>query len=141
MPDGATEYAPQIIHSVVTGQSRRIQVNVANTGLITNLPSGLGVEVPATIDGAGVHPWYVGALPAQCAALNRAFLNVVGLTVTAALEEDPRAVRQAAMVDPNTAASLGTDQIWAMCNDLVAAHGELLPTWLRARCPRTRNGD
>jgi alpha-galactosidase len=132
LPDGATEYAPQIIHSVVTGQSRRIQVNVANTGLITNLPSGLGVEVPATIDGAGVHPWYVGALPAQCAALNRAFLNVVDLTVTAALQEDPRAVRQAAMVDPNTSATLSTDQIWSMCNDLVAAHGELLPTWLRS---------
>jgi alpha-galactosidase len=132
LPDGATEYAPQIIHSVVTGQPRRIQVNVANTGLITNLPSGLGVEVPATIDGAGVHPWYVGALPAQCAALNRAFLNVVELTVTAALQEDPRAVRQAAMVDPNTAATLSTDQIWSMCNDLVGAHGELLPTWLRS---------
>jgi alpha-galactosidase len=132
LPDGATEYAPQIIHSVVTGQPRRIQVNVANTGLITNLPSGLGVEVPATIDGSGVHPWYVGALPAQCAALNRAFLNVVELTVTAALEEDPRAVRQAAMLDPNTAATLSTEQIWSMCNDLVAAHGELLPTWLRA---------
>jgi alpha-galactosidase len=132
LPDGATEYAPQIIHSVVTGQSRRIQVNVANTGLITNLPTGLGVEVPATIDGAGVHPWYVGALPAQCAALNRSFLNVVELTVAAALEEDPRAVRHAAMLDPNTAASLSTGQIWSMCDDLVAAHGELLPTWLRS---------
>jgi alpha-galactosidase len=36
------------------------------------------------------------------------------------------------MVDPNTAASLSVDAIWAMCNDLVAAHGDLLPEPLRA---------
>src|SRR3954469_13840833 len=66
LPNGATEYAPQVIHSVVTGRPRRIQVNVANTGLVTNLPAGLGVEVPATVDADGVHPWHVGALPPQC---------------------------------------------------------------------------
>ncbi|MGH3509996.1 MAG: alpha-galactosidase, partial [Nocardioidaceae bacterium] len=128
----ATEYAPQVIHSHVTGLSRRIQVNVANSGLIENLPLGLGVEVPATVDGDGVHPWHVGALPPQCAALNRSFLNVVELVVNAMVEQSPRAIRQAAMVDPNTAASLTTDQIWAMCNDLCTAHGDLLPQWARA---------
>ena len=30
------------------------------------------------------------------------------------------------MVDPNTAATLTVDQIWALCDDLVAAHGDLL---------------
>lgn len=44
-------------------------------------------------------------------------------------------IRQAAMVDPNTAASLTVNQIWDLCNDLVAAHGELLPDW--ARTPLT----
>jgi alpha-galactosidase len=127
----ATEYAPQIIHSVVTGQQRRIQVNVANDGLISNLPEGLAVEVPASVDERGIHPWRVGALPAQCAALNRAYLNVNDLTITAAVNRDPRAIRQAAMLDPHTAASLTLDQIWGMCDDLVAAHGDLLPEWAR----------
>ena len=36
------------------------------------------------------------------------------------------------MVDPNTAANLTVDQIWALCDDLVAAHGDLLPESLRA---------
>jgi alpha-galactosidase len=128
----ATEYAPQVIHSIVTGQSRRIQVNVANTDLIANLPRGLGVEVPATIDGDGVHPWHVGDLPPQCAALNRSFLNVVELVVEAAVREDPRAIRHAAMADPNTAASLPVDRIWAMCDELAQAHGDLMPAWARA---------
>jgi alpha-galactosidase len=133
----ATEYAPQIIHSVVTGQQRRIQVNVANDGLISNLPAGLAVEVPASVDERGIHPWRVGALPAQCAALNRSYLNVNDLVITAAVDHDPRAIRQAAMLDPHTAASLTLDQIWAMCDDLVAAHGDLLPEWARgALAPR-----
>lgn len=133
LDNGATEYAPQVIHSVVTGALRRIQVNVANTELITNLPPGLGVEVPATLDGDGVHPWHVGALPPQCAALNRSFLNVVELVVAAAVAEDPRAIRQAAMLDPNTAATLPVEQIWALCNALAGEHGEVLPAWARAQ--------
>jgi alpha-galactosidase len=132
---GATEYAPQVIHSVVTGTPRKIQVNVANTGLITNLPQGAGVEVPATLDESGVHPWFVGDLPPQCAALNRAFLSVAELTVHAAVEQDPRAIRQAAMLDPHTAATLTVDQIWQLCDDLVLAHGDLMPDWARAPLP------
>jgi alpha-galactosidase len=126
-----TEYAPQVIHSMVTGTQRRIQVNTANTGLITNLPAGSPVEVTATVDATGVHPWFMGALPEQCAALNRAYLNVVDLTIHAALTEDPRAIRQAAMLDPHTAATLTVDRIWEMCDALVAAHGDLLPAWAR----------
>ncbi len=128
---GATEYAPQVIHSVLTGQRRRIQANLPNTGLITNLPAGAAVEVPCEVDDLGLHPNYVGDLPPQCAALNRNFLNVVELTVRAALEQEPRLVRQAAMLDPHTAAVLEVDRIWALCDDLVAAHGELMPDWLR----------
>jgi alpha-galactosidase len=127
----ATEYAPQVIHSRVTGQTRKIQVNVPNTDLISNLPAGLGVEVPATVDGDGVHPWHVGALPPQCAGLNRSFLNVTEMVVTAMLEEDPRAIRHAAMLDPNTAATLTVNQIWDLCDDLCRAHGHLLPEWAR----------
>jgi alpha-galactosidase len=74
----------------------------------------------------------VGELPPQCAALNRNFLNPVELTVRAAVDGDPRLVRAAAMVDPNTAATLTVDQIWELCDDLTAAHGDLLPESLRS---------
>jgi alpha-galactosidase len=127
----ATEYAPQVIHSMVTGTLRRIHGNVANRGLISNLPEDYAVEVPCVVDALGVRPERVGALPPQCAAVNRGFVNVGQLTVQAAITEDKRMVRQAAMVDPNTAATLSLDQIWALCDELTAAHGDLLPSWLR----------
>jgi alpha-galactosidase len=130
----ATEYAPQVIHSMVTGARRSIFGNVANFGLITNLPAGAGVEVPVAVDALGVHPMYVGALPTQCAALNRACCGVAELTVAAALTGDPRMVRHAAMVDPNTAATLTVDDIWRLCDALTAAHGTLMPVALRQPC-------
>ena len=124
--EGTMEYAPQVIHSIVTGTPRTIYGNVPNTGLISNLPAGAVVEVPCLVDGSGVQPTAVGALPAQCAALNRGYLNVTELVVQAAIEEDPRAIRQAVMVDPATAAALPVEQIWALCNDLVDAHSNYL---------------
>jgi len=128
---GAVEYAPQVVHSLATGTLRRIQVTAPNDGLIDGLPHGAGVEVPALVDRLGVHPLRVGALPPQLAALNRQFLNVVDLTVRAAVEGDPRLLRNAAMLDPHTAATLTVDQIWQLCDDLVAAHGTALPEALR----------
>jgi alpha-galactosidase len=67
----------------------------------------------------------------QLAALNRTFVNVGELTVRAAVDGDPRLVRQAAMLDPNTASVLTLDQIWELCNDLTVAHGDMLPEALR----------
>jgi alpha-galactosidase len=132
---GSTEYAPQVIHSLETGTPRVISANVVNEGLITNLPDGLAVEVPTLLDALGAHPMRVGDLPSQCAALNRGFLGPVELTVRAAIDGDPRLVRAAAMVDPNTAATLTVDQIWALCDELTAAHGDLLPESLRSTAP------
>ncbi|ANZ41731.1 alpha-glucosidase/alpha-galactosidase [Lentzea guizhouensis] len=129
--DDAVEYAPQVIHSLVTGQRRTIQVNVANHGLIANLPAGAAVEVPATLDRLGVHPHHVGDLPRQLAALNRSFLNVVDLTVAAAVEGNPDHVRHAALCDPATAAALTVDQISDLVGAMTAAHGSLLPVALR----------
>ena len=132
---GATEYAPQVIHSLETGTVRVISANVANAGLITNLPTGFAVEVPTVLDGLGAHPIRVGDLPPQCAAVNRSYIGPAELAVRAAVDGDPRLVRAAAMVDPNAAASLTVDQIWQLCDAMVAAHGSLLPEALREPLP------
>ena len=126
------EYAPQIIDSIETGTPRVVYGNVENAGLIDNLPQGACVEVPCLVDDTGLRPTHLGALPPQLAALNRTFLNVGELTVRAALEEDPMLVRQAMMLDPNTAAALTLEQVFDLADAMVAAHGDLLPGWLRA---------
>jgi alpha-galactosidase len=128
----STEYAPQVIHSFETGTKRTIFANVPNQGYITNLPDQYAVEVPTALDEMGAHPIHVGDLPLQCAALNRSFVSVGELTVRAAVDGDPRLVRNAAMVDPNTAATLTLDQIDELCDALTEAHGDLLPEALRA---------
>lgn len=129
---GSTEYAPQVIHSLETGKLRVIAANVANDGLITNLPNGFAVEVPTVLDALGAHPVAVGDLPAQCAALNRSYIGPGELAVRAAVDGDPRLVRVAAMLDPNTAATLTVDEIWQVCADLTTSHGDLLPEALRS---------
>ncbi len=125
------EYASLIIDSMVTGQQRTIYGNVRNTGLITNLPQDACVEVPCLVDRAGVQPTFVGDLPAQCAALDRTFLNAVELTVRAALDGDPAHILQAVMLDPNAAATLSLSQMKAMVDELRAAHHDALTEALR----------
>ncbi|NUW31621.1 alpha-galactosidase [Nonomuraea sp. SMC257] len=125
------ELASLAIHSMETGTRRMIHGNVRNGGLISNLPPEATVEVPCHVDRAGVQPVRVGELPAQVAALNRTFLNVSELTVKAALEGRRDHVHQAALLDPNTAATLPVRRIRELVDDLIAAHGDLLPEGIR----------
>jgi len=54
------EYGSTIIRSLETGIPLRINANVMNKGLITNLPDGCCVEVPCLVDKQGINPCYVG---------------------------------------------------------------------------------
>jgi alpha-galactosidase len=125
------EYASVIINSIETGEPSVIYGNVRNTGLITNLPADICVEVPCLVDRTGVQPTHVGEVAPQCAALNRTFSNVCDLTVRAVLEGRRDHVRHAAMLDPNTAATLTLDQIDALVEELLEAYADLLPESLR----------
>ncbi|MXM64622.1 alpha-galactosidase [Streptomyces sp. HUCO-GS316] len=130
--EGTMEYAPQIIHSIVTGTPCTIYGNVPNRGLIHNLPGSGVVEVPCLVDSSGVQPTRIGALPPQLAALNRTYLSTNDLVVRAAIQDEPRYIRHAAMTDPATAATLTVDQIWQLCDDMVKAHADALQPGLRA---------
>lgn len=133
LEEGAAEYAPQVIHSMLTGTEREIHVNVVNAGLIDNLPQGAVVEVPARVDADGLHPLAVGSIPAQGAALNRTYLSVAELTIEAARTGDPELVRRAVLMDPNASSSITPAEIWALCDELTAAHADLLPATLGGR--------
>ncbi len=121
------EYASYIIEAMETNKPYKIGGNVLNTGLITNLPGHAVVEVPCLVDAGGIAPTYVGALPEQCAALNRTNINVQLLTLQAARTLRKEDVYRAVMMDPHTQSELSIDDIVAMCDDLIRAHGEWLP--------------
>ena len=123
------EYASYIMEAMETNQPTKIGGNMLNTGLITNLPRNAVVEVPCMVDKSGVTPTYVGDLPEQCAAMNRTNINVQLLTLEAARTLDKEYIYRAAMMDPHTASELTIDQIVALCDDLLEAHRDWLPTY------------
>ena len=125
------EYCARIIHALETNTTYRFSGNVANRGLIANLPEGCTVEVPCLVDGTGIHPCYIGDLPPQCAALNRTNINVQSLTVKAALDGDREAAYRAAAVDPLSSAVLTLDEIHHMVDELFEASAPWLPSSLK----------
>jgi alpha-galactosidase len=126
------EYGATIIQAMETGRQSMIYGNVPNRGVITNLPEGCCVEAPCIVDGTGVHPLVVGALPPQCAALIRTMVNVQELAVEAALSGNREHVYHAIMLDPLTATVLTLPQIRSMVDDLFAAEAAWLPAFSRA---------
>ncbi|MDU0205936.1 MULTISPECIES: alpha-glucosidase/alpha-galactosidase [Paenibacillus] len=121
------EYASYIFEAIETDVPFKIGGNVMNTGLITNLPREACVEVPCLVDRNGVTPTYVGDLPPQLAALNRTNINTQLLTIEAAITRKRDHIYHAAMLDPHTSAELSMDDIVAMCDELIEAHGSWLP--------------
>jgi len=121
------EYGAHIIHGIETGQPRVIYGNVMNTGLIDNLPQAACVEVPCLVDKNGIQPTRVGSLPPQLAALIQTNINVQSLTVEAALTGKREHIYHAALLDPHTAAELDPDQIYALVDAMIEAHGDWLP--------------
>ena len=123
----SAEYGSLIIHSMETGIPRFIYGNVRNGALIDGLPSDCCVEVPCLVDKNGIQPTPIGSLPPQLAAIMRTNINVQSLTVAAALTGKREHVYHAAMLDPHTAAELTLDEIWAMVDELIEAHGAFIP--------------
>lgn len=121
------EYASYIMEAIETNIPYKIGGNVMNTGLITNLPKEACVEVPCLVDRSGITPTYVGDLPPQLAALNRTNINTQLLTIEAAVTGKKEHIYHAAMLDPHTSAELSLDDITALCDDLIEAHGNWLP--------------
>lgn len=121
------EFTVQIIEAIERDTATLVNVSVPNTGLITNLPEGCAVEVPCLVDGRGVHPCHVGALPPQLAALNASNVHSQGLAVQAALHGDRDALYQAVMLDPLTSAVLSLGEARALVDELLDAQREWLP--------------
>ncbi len=130
------EYAAVIIHSIATGSLARIVGNVPNAGgLIPNIAAEACVEVPCLVDGFGVRPVAVPALPAQLAAYIHPAVDAQLLTVRAALDRDRDAVYHAVMQDPIAQARLTLDEVWRMTDELITAEAAWLPAWLGGERP------
>jgi len=120
------EYGSKIIHAMETGRPLRINANVMNKGLITNLPNGCCVEVPCLVDKKGISPCYVGDLPPQLAALNRSNINVQQLAVEGIMEKDKNKILQSILLDPLTSAVLTIDETHQLFDEMFKVQKEYL---------------
>lgn len=123
----SAEYCSYVIEALETDKVFRLNGNVRNDSLITNLPDGCCVEVPLYVDRTGMHPIHVGALPPQLAALNLTNVNVQGLAVEAALTGDPELVMNAVALDPLTSACLTLKEAREMTAEMLEASRQWLP--------------
>ena len=126
-PHRSAEYGSTIIHSVATGQPSVVYGNMPNHGAISNIVSTAIVEAPTLVDRTGLKFAYVGDLPPQVVGYVQPHVTQHELFIRAAIEGRRDHVYQSAMFDPLTAATLRPDDIVAMCDELIAAHGDLLP--------------
>jgi alpha-galactosidase len=121
------EYGSTIIHSIATGKPSVVYGNMPNDGAISNLPATAIAEVATLVDRNGPQLTTVGELPPQLVGYMQPHITQHELFIRAAAEGRRDHIYQAAMFDPLTAATLSLDQIVEMCDELIAAHGDLLP--------------
>ena len=120
----SVEYGATIIHSIETGIPSRINGNVKNTGLITNLTEGCCVEVPCIVDKHGISPCYIGDLPSQLAALNQANISAQELAVQGIMEKDKTKLFYSLLLDPLTGARLTVEETKEMLDKLLKVEAE-----------------
>ena len=127
LPSRSIEYGSYVIEALKTGRTFKLNGNVINGGMITNLPADCCAEGPIYVDKTGLHKTIVGDLPSQCAALNLTNINVQRLTVEAGLSGDPETIVQACAMDPLTSAVLTLEEIREMASEMLEAEKQWMP--------------
>jgi len=123
--DTDSEGAAEIIETIAgAGTHYHLAANRPNEGQIPNLPLGATVETPVQVDGAGVHPVQVGALPGPIAELLRRETTVAQLCVEASLSGDRQQALQCLLLDP---VIRDFEQAAQILEDYLQAYREYLP--------------
>jgi alpha-galactosidase len=78
------------------------------------------------VDGAGIHPTRVGELPPVLAAMNMTNINPQLLTIQAARTRKREDIYRAVMLEPRCAAELTIDEMRAMVDEMIEAHGSYM---------------
>jgi len=119
----------EVMESIVEDKPRHFIVNVPNDGLIPNLPPEAAVEVPAVVNGEGVHPIPIGRLPDALAGVLGQHAMVQALTARAALSGDRIILRQAMTTDPLLAATLDPQELESLTEELLEINKDYLPSF------------
>jgi alpha-galactosidase len=127
LPTRSIEYGSYIIEALETGKVFKLNGNVINGCMISNLPADCCAEGPIFVDRTGLHKTVVGDLPPQLAALNLTNINVQRLAVEAALSGDVEHIVHACAMDPLTSAVLTLKEIRDMASEMLQAGRQWMP--------------
>jgi alpha-galactosidase len=123
--DTDSEGALEMIENVAgAGNHYHLAANLLNVGQVSNLPLGCTVETPVMVDGDGIHPVHVGALPEPVAELCRRETTVAQLCVDAAVEGSRKKALQCLLLDPVISDIEVAKQI---LDDYLTSYKEYLP--------------
>lgn len=128
--DTDSEGALEMVENIAAaGTHYHLAANLPNEGQIENLPRGAAVETPVVIDGAGVHPVHVGALPEPIAELCRRETIVAQLCVDSAVEGDREKALQCLLLDP---VITDIETAKKVLDDYLTSYKEYLPQYWRS---------
>jgi alpha-galactosidase len=123
--DTDSEGALEMIENQIAATTHyHLAANLPNAGQIANLPLGSTVETPVIVDGAGIHPVHVGALPEPVAELCRRETMVAQLGVDAAVEGSREKALQCLLLDP---VITDIDTAKRILDDYLTSYKEYLP--------------
>jgi alpha-galactosidase len=123
--DTDSEGALEMIENIAFGGNHyHLAANLPNVGQVANLPYGAAVETPVHVNGAGIHPVHVGALPEPIAELCRREIAVAQLCVDAAVEGSYEKALQCLLLDPVVS---DMDVAKSILDDYLQAYKKHLP--------------
>jgi alpha-galactosidase len=99
--DTDSEGALEMIENVAGATSHyHLAANLPNVGQVGNLPYGCTVETPVMVNGAGIQPVHMGAMPEPVAALLHRETTAAQLCVDSAVEGSREKALQCLLLDP-----------------------------------------
>lgn len=90
-----------IIASQQDNLGRQFFINIPNRGIITNLPAEAVVEIPVTVDAAGIHPYALGDLPLPLVPTLAHKIASLDLIIEAAMQGSREKAVNAMINDPH----------------------------------------
>jgi len=121
----SNEYGIRIAEAIAFDRPTRIgAVNVRNEGYVPNLLPGMTVEIPALVDGRGVHPDTTPALPTAAAAMINLQGQIHDLLIQAFAEKSRGKLLQAILLDPCVSSYANAV---ALIDEMFLMQADLLP--------------
>ena len=122
---GSNEYGIPIAEAIATDKPYRVgAVNMLNKGYAPNLKPNMAIEIPALVNGKGIHPIKQPALPEAIAQMINTQGAIHQLLIEAYTEQSRNKLLQATLLDPTIS---NYNNAVALINEMCERQRDILP--------------